>query len=160
MPVGLRKSRYNMKQLKSLEDIMTREVITLRPSDSLAKALDYFESHSIHHLLVTDGKNGKLLGVLSKKDILNFFLTIRAKSDELSFPDLGKSPVSDAMTEDPLFLDPSDSVGLAADIVLSNKFHSLPIVEDGKLAGIVTSHDLLKFAFERIPVEDYGEFSE
>lgn len=149
-----------MKPLKSVEEIMTREVITVRPDDNLSKALDHFDNNSFRHLLVTDGKNGKLLGVLSKKDILNVFLVIRSKKDELSFPDMNHIKVSEAMTEDPLFLDPSDSIGLAADIILSNKFHSLPIVEGDKLMGIVTSHDLLRFAFERIPLEEYGEFTE
>ena len=56
------------------------------------------------------------------------------------------------MTKDPMILDPEDSIGLAADVFLANKFHSLPIVEDGVLTGIVTVHDLLAFSFNS-PVE-------
>ncbi len=46
--------------------------------------------------------------------------------------------------------------GLAADIFLANKFHALPIVEDGILIGLVTSHDLLQYSFES-PVEPEAE---
>jgi CBS domain-containing protein len=56
------------------------------------------------------------------------------------------------MTKYPVQLDPDDSIGLAADIFLANKFHALPIVEDGVLVGLVTSHDLLQYSFSS-PVE-------
>lgn len=149
-----------MKTLKNLEEIMTKSLITIRPDATLNEALDFFEENSIHHLLVTDGKEGKLLGILSKQDLLHVFLSLRDQSDPISLPDIDQILIRDAMTEDPLFLDPSDSIGLAADIFLSNKFHSLPIVEDGILLGIVTSHDLLRFAFENVNSEGNREFKE
>ena len=52
------------------------------------------------------------------------------------------------MTEFPMHLDPEDSIGLAADTFLANKFHALPIVEDQVLVGLITTHDLLKYSFE------------
>lgn len=146
-----------MKPMRNLEEIMTEEMVTLRPEDPLKKAVDYFDRLSIHHLLITDGKHGKLLGILSKTDVLNVFLSNQGSEDPFSFSELLDLKVSDAMTEDPIYLDPSDSIGLAADLILSNKFHSLPIVEDNKLMGIVTSHDLLKFAFQQIKPEDITE---
>jgi acetoin utilization protein AcuB len=143
-----------MKDQSLLEEIMTREVICLRPDDKLSKALEQFNLHPIHHLLITDGKNGHLLGVLSKSDVLDVFLSGLEKGKPVEIGDLEEIPISEAMTEDPIFLDPSDSIGLAADLILANKFHSLPIVEVEKLTGIVTSHDLLKFAFQKIKPED------
>ena len=52
------------------------------------------------------------------------------------------------MTTNPMVLDPDDSIGLAADIFLANKFHALPIVEQTELLGIITVHDLLAHCFE------------
>lgn len=143
-----------------LELIMTRELISLRVTDSLKKALEIFDNHSIHHIVVTDGSEGKLLGILSKADILRLFIEPYSDSEELNLEKVKNKTVEDAMTADPVFLDPTDTVGLAADLVLSNKFHSLPIVEGDKLVGIVTSHDLLKYAFETIQPEDYSEYLE
>jgi acetoin utilization protein AcuB len=66
------------------------------------------------------------------------------------------------MTKYPLQLSPDDTVGLAADIFLANKFHALPIVDDGQLVGIVTAHDLLSYSFsspvgEEMGMEEYEE---
>jgi acetoin utilization protein AcuB len=51
------------------------------------------------------------------------------------------------MTPEPIVVDPDDSIGLAADIFLVNTLHALPVVEDNRLVGIITTHDLLKYAF-------------
>ncbi|TVQ49127.1 MAG: CBS domain-containing protein [Saprospirales bacterium] len=142
-----------------LEFIMTRELISLRVTDTLDKALKIFDHHSIHHIVVTDGSQGKLLGILSKADVLDLFIE-PSNDDGLNLEKVKNKTVEDAMTADPVFLDPSDTIGLAADLVLSNKFHSLPIVEGEKIVGIVTSHDLLKFAFESIQPDDYSEYTE
>jgi CBS domain-containing protein len=154
-------NRTKMRGIQtSLEEIMTKELISLRPSDSLLMALEIFEKNSIHHIVITDGKKGKLLGILSKKDMLNVFLEKSNQSEGTSLSEINKVTVEEAMTVDPVYLDPTDTIGLAADLVLSNKFHSLPIVEGNTLVGIVTSHDLLKFAFERIQPEDHSEYLE
>ena len=55
---------------------------------------------------------------------------------------------SDIMSSAPLHIESEDSIGLAADIFLANKIHSLPVIDDGELVGIVTSHDLLLYAYE------------
>ena len=52
------------------------------------------------------------------------------------------------MTKLPMFLSPEDSIGLAADIFMANKFHALPVVDDNQLIGIITTHDLLAYSFE------------
>ncbi len=48
-----------------------------------------------------------------------------------------------------MVLEPEDTVGLAADIFLANKFHALPIVEDDVLTGILTIHDLLAYSYKK-----------
>jgi len=58
----------------------------------------------------------------------------------------------DIMTENPVFLNPEDSIGLAADLFLENIYHAIPIMEDGVLVGIITTHDLLAYAFYKAPV--------
>jgi acetoin utilization protein AcuB len=53
----------------------------------------------------------------------------------------------DIMSTNPLSLEPEDTIGLAADIFKANALHALPVVDEGELVGIVTTHDLLTFAF-------------
>ena len=53
----------------------------------------------------------------------------------------------DIMTANPLSIESADTIGLAADIFRANALHALPVVDDGELVGIVTTHDLLTYAF-------------
>jgi len=84
------------------------------------------------------------LGIISREDFYKVAFVLSTEGAKERF---NKLEARDIMTKYPLHLDPEDSIGLAADIFLANKFHALPIVEDGKLAGIVTSHDLLAYSF-------------
>jgi len=63
----------------------------------------------------------------------------------------------DIMTAAPLFLDPDDTVGLALDIFLANKFHALPVVEDNILMGILTTHDILAYSINNFEEENLSE---
>ena len=62
--------------------------------------------------------------------------------------------VLDIMTTKVVTLDPDDSIGLAADIFLANRFHALPIVEGKNLVGILTTYDLIKFCFQEPMASD------
>jgi acetoin utilization protein AcuB len=53
----------------------------------------------------------------------------------------------DIMSREPLKIESADTIGLAADIFRANALHALPVVDDGELVGIVTSHDLLNYAY-------------
>ena len=64
------------------------------------------------------------------------------------------------MTLNPLVIEPEDTIGLAADIILSNKLHALPVVDDGTLVGLITNHDLLAFAFAESTTFSNEEYSE
>ena len=59
----------------------------------------------------------------------------------------GPMRAKDIMSKSPLLLDPDDTIGLAADVFMTNKFHALPVVEDNALVGLVTTHDLLSYCF-------------
>ena len=132
---------------------MTSNLVTVRPDAPIQKVADIFARHNFHHLPVTDGQ-GVLLGIISREDFAKVEYV-------LSYQD-GKTAnaicASDVMTKYPLSLSPEDSVGLAADIFLANKFHALPIIEGGILVGLVTTHDLIAFSFDS-PVEESEELT-
>jgi CBS domain-containing protein len=149
------KKYSNMNPNIPIQNIMTTNLVTIRPNDPLKRVHQIFSEHDFHHLPVV-GDNGNLLGIISRYDFnkVEYILSMendKSHQDALSkFNNLG---AIDIMTKYPLHLDPEDNIGLAADIFLANKFHALPIVEDGRLTGIVTSHDLLAFSFNS-PVEE------
>ena len=137
-----------------VDSIMTSHLITVRPDTPLTRVADVFAKHTFHHLPVTDGQ-GMLLGIISKEDFAKVAYI-------LSFSENGSGEdaicASDVMTKYPLSLSPEDSIGLAADIFLANKFHALPIIEGGVLVGLVTTHDLIAFSFDS-PVQEGEELT-
>jgi acetoin utilization protein AcuB len=133
---------------RTIREIMTTDLITVAP-DRPAKAIqDLFRENDFHHIPVVDtGK--RLVGIISKEDIfkLAYVLSLQTTGKTYSQKEYSTLKAEDIMTRYPVTLDPDDTVGLAADIFLANKFHALPIVEDDQLLGIVTTHDLLGYGF-------------
>lgn len=137
-----------------VETIMSANLITVRPDTPLQRVAEVFSKNSFHHLPVTDGQ-GQLQGIISREDFAKVAYI-------LSFKENGTSKnaicACDVMTKYPLSLGSEDSVGLAADIFLANKFHALPILEGGVLVGLVTTHDLISFSFKS-PVQESEELT-
>ncbi len=127
-----------MNAEKRVEEIMTKNVIVVEPTTGLAELERILKANKIHHLMVVD--NGTLTGVISKNDLLEFYRTKSAGAKDPQAQEL--------MVANPMTVEPDDTIGLVADVILANKFHSLPVVDDGELLGIVTNHDLIKYAFQ------------
>ncbi len=139
-----------------VSSIMTERLITVQPEDSLKTVKKYFDERDFHHLPVVE-PGGKLVGIISKEDLYKvaYVLTLNTTGKTYSTRQMESLKAKDVMTRYPIYLDPDDSIGLAADIFLANKFHALPIVEDDILVGLVTTHDLLRFGF----AETHGSIS-
>jgi len=121
-----------------VEDLMSKNIIAVDPEVHLNKVREMFEEYDVHHLLVVSG--GNLVGIISTHDLLNTY------KEEGKIPD--NMTAEEIMTANPLSIDMSDSIGLAADIILANKFHALPVLDGEELVGIITNHDLIKYAFK------------
>jgi len=137
--------------------IMTRQVVTMHADASISHVHDIFQKNGFHHLLVMD--ENKIVGVISKSDYyqVRHMLSVSWGGEirvQEWFADLR---VQDIMTKKPVCIESSDTIGLAADIFLVNQFHCLPVVDDGELVGIVTSHDLLAYAYNN-PIDNAEEF--
>ncbi|MBP6183774.1 MAG: CBS domain-containing protein [Saprospiraceae bacterium] len=121
-----------------LSSIMTKDLITIGPKDTLEQADMLLRTKRIHHLPVVDGN--KLVGLVTTYDL---YKNKHSKSD---YPNV---IVETIMTTKLATLEPIDKVGTAAEIFLAHLFHAIPIVADGELAGIVTTHDVLKYCFRK-----------
>lgn len=134
---------------------MSEHLITIRTNDQVHLVERIFHENEFHHLPVVSS-NQVLEGIISREDWLRVihFLSMQQHREGKRF-EMDELKASDIMTRYPLSIEPDDSIGLAADIFLSNKFHALPIVEDGKLVGIVTTHDLLRYSFAS-PIEQHS----
>jgi len=121
-----------------LSSIMTRNVITAHPTNTLRAARDIFMQNKVHHLPIVE--DGKLVGILTTYDL--FKLVDKSA-------DYDSTRIGDVMTTHVATLEPTDKVGSAAELFLENLFHAVPICKDGVLQGIVTSFDVIKYEFHK-----------
>jgi acetoin utilization protein AcuB len=151
-----------MDPRKAIRKIMTTRLVTIGPETNAQAIQEIFEKNDFHHLPVVE-RGDQLVGIISKEDFFKvaYVLSLNTAGRTYSEKQYDSLKARDFMTTYPVFLDPDDSVGLAADIFLANKFHALPIVEDGALIGLVTTHDLLTFSFNHPIVEkETGTYEE
>lgn len=105
---------------------MSRDLFSVAPDTTPQAALEQLNAKGFRRCMVTD-QEGNLLGVVSKKDVLS-------KS--------GKH-VQDVMTDRPRLASPDMEIHIALSVLLENRISCLPVVEDGRLVGIISTSDLL-----------------
>jgi acetoin utilization protein AcuB len=132
-----------MNLLDPISSIMTSNVISLQPNSSIAEAAEIFKQKRINHIPIVD--NDQLLGIVSKSDYLFFrrgFLN--DKNDErIEEIRISNYEVQDIMTQGIATIEPTEKINVALEIFKENLFHAIPIVENGKLKGIVTTFDII-----------------
>jgi CBS domain-containing protein len=136
-------------------DIMTAPVQVVSPDATVAHARNLMVRHKISRLPVME--NGVLVGILTKKDI-----AYRMRKGEPAWRrrPLDRIPVGALMTEHPVVVQPDTGVKEIARIFTHQNFSSVPVVDGGVVAGIITKTDLMKSAFVReitYPVGDVME---
>ena len=136
---------------------MTTALVTVSPDDTLEVVDRIFKNNSFHHLPVVD-ESQNLIGILSKSDYLTLcdsmsFFQKEAKSSQ-NLRMFKSILVKDVMNKNIARLKPENTVMVAAGFFKENLFHAIPIVdENGKLVGIVTTFDLINFAFSKEPLK-------
>ncbi len=131
-------------------DIMTTDVLTLGPNETMDKVQDVFKKYNIHHIPIVE--NNKVRGIISKTDYLKvlhgFTLFKTQKSDSYNNAILRSLLTSEVMTQQVATLNPEDTLEIAAGFFKENLFHALPVVDEaGNLVGIITTYDLINLAF-------------
>ncbi len=109
-------------------------VVTVTPDEPVRRALALLVEHRIGAVVVVDAP-GQLVGILSERDIIRGAVT-----DEAIF---GRT-VGDIMTRQVIVGMPQDDVLAVAHTMLEKRFRHLPIVDEGRLIGIISIGDVLK----------------
>lgn len=138
-----------MKKREPVSHIMTASIITLdKNTNDLRDAKKIFHKAGIRHLPVTEG--GKLCGIISKNDINR--LSFGALFDNQGDADeavLEMLSIDQVMTAHPKVVNTETSIKEVAEIFATQDFHSLPVVDNNELKGIVTSTDVIKYLLEQ-----------
>lgn len=134
-----------------VEDLMTRELVTLGPDDDLSLAETIMQLGRIRHLPVVLS-TGKLVGLITHRDLLRTFVD---RSRVGGRGTLAKT----VMTTDLTAVTPKTTLKKALHQMMHNKFGCLPVIDaEHRLVGLITEFDLVKFAARF--VEDLDEVEE
>lgn len=126
-----------------VSEIMNREVLTVTPQDRVCDVIDLFLEKNITGAPVV--KNGEVVGVISRKDILPLVTTFDLDCSSLEqIRRTCSHYVSDHMQTEVITVQPVEAVEKCAFVMTDNRINRLPVVEAGKLVGIVTRGDILK----------------
>ena len=159
-----------------IRDVMSKEPITLKPTATLREAAITLADESVGGCPVVD-TGGHLLGMLSEVDILealktqhkelrmlmppeitfgiSFVEIIKEREALAAFKEVEDRTVQDLMTKEIHSVGPEDPVEKAIQIMVQHKIHRIPVVEGGRLVGIVTRGDVLRGFFRHVGQPTY-----
>lgn len=147
-----------------VKEIMNSDVIYCSPEDKVSDAARSLKNNDISGMPVVD--NGKIVGILSEVDLLalleipehgDFWLPspfevieipirefISWEDTKKMLSDVGSMPVSKIMRSGVFTVSPEDSIENASHLMSKHKINRLPVVENDKIAGIITRGDIIR----------------
>ena len=137
-----------MKHNQPVTKIMSRNLVTVHHGDPISKVRQLIREHGVHHIPVVSGD--QLVGLISHTDILRVSFGDVFNTDERSVDATldHTMTIEQLMAKDVASLNEQSTIREAAEILSQGKFHSLPVVSSGKVVGMVTSTDLIRYMVE------------
>lgn len=139
-------------------DIMTPSPISIGPDTPIAEAVKILLEKRFNGLPVVD-ENGALLGVLCQSDLvaqqkrvetpslfslLDGFISFGLKQAEKDLQKITALTAREAMTKSPVTVSPDTPLDELASLMVKAKYYSLPVLENGKVVGIIGKEDILR----------------
>jgi len=147
-----------------VKDIMKKELITVSPETEIVHATKLLLENRINGVPVTN-ETGKLVGILCQSDLIaqqkklpvpSFFsfldglITLTSmKHFEKEVQKIAAITVAQAMTPNPVTVRPDTDIEAVAALMVDNNFHTIPVVDEGELVGIVGKEDILRTLIPR-----------
>jgi CBS domain-containing protein len=133
-----------MKKKEPILNIMTKDVVVLTLKDSLFDAEKLFKKHHIRHIPVVD--KDRIVGMLSLTDLLRIsFGDSYSDTDIVDSAMYNMLSIGQIMANKPEKVSSNTTIRDAAALLASKEFHALPVVDNEKLVGIITTTDLLNY---------------
>ncbi|MFA5779506.1 MAG: CBS domain-containing protein [Elusimicrobiota bacterium] len=116
-----------------VKDVMTKNVVTIKADIPLKDAIRILVGKGISGVPVVDD-SGKVTGILSEKDIMNYMFS----------GNLSTAVVSEAMTKNVVSMTSETDLDKVALLISEKKFRRVPIIDNGKLVGIISRRDIIR----------------
>ena len=130
--------------VKAIVSRKGRDVLTIEPTATLAAAVQLLAERRIGAIVIT-GADDQVIGILSERDI------VRAVASR--GPAALDEPVGQVMTRKVMTCTEEETVASVAERMTMGKFRHLPVVEGGRLSGIVSIGDVVKYRLEEMERE-------
>jgi CBS domain-containing protein len=141
-------AKYNWMKVV---DVMTKDPLTIGPSETVGEAEELMAENGIRQLPVV--KNSDLIGIITDRDVRSF-LAGSSVSPPNEREQALRTQVSDLMTTNPLTLAPDDELQDAVELLVEQKIGGVPVVDAAEgLVGIVTYVDVLRCFLNRLQEE-------
>lgn len=140
-------------------DIMTKKVIVVHPETEIVQAARLLLEHHINGLPVVD-RDGRLEGIICQDDLVtqqkkiplpSYFVLLDSLIPLTSQKDIEKTlkkmaavTVAEAMSVDPMTVEPDTELEEIATLMVKHNIHTIPVIERDKLVGIIGKEDILK----------------
>jgi len=128
-----------------IADIMTKRIIALNRTDDLETAEILFKKHKIRHIPVVH--EDSIIGMLSYTDLLriSFADAFNEDEDEVDTVVYNMFTIEQVMAKNLVSVSSDASIKEVAKILAKKEFHALPVVDEGRLVGIITTTDLINY---------------
>lgn len=134
-----------------VRDCMTPKPVTVGPKTTLQEALEVMAARKIRHLPVID-QAGRLVGFITDRDLRRAAPSpLQAQSDQQAQAVLEETPVERVMMRAPVTVPSTSPLRAAVELMVTRKFGALPVVDGGRLVGIVSQIDVLKLWLKSTP---------
>lgn len=131
-----------------VRDCLSVDPATVGPKDSLRKVMSLLRRRDIRSVPVIE--NGKLIGIVTDRDVRQVATAYRLFRDEDEIRRYTENlTVTAAMTADPMTIAPDAPLVEAAKILETYRISSMPVVDDGRLVGMLTVTDVLRVFVEQ-----------
>lgn len=146
------------------KDIMNPQVATVSPEAGISETVRILLEKRINGLPVVDPK-GRLVGIICQSDLiaqqkrmpipsvftlLDGLIPLKSSKDlDREMAKIAAIRVAQAMTENPVTVSPETTLEEIATLMVEKKFHTLPVVEEGKLVGVIGKEDVLRTLMSR-----------
>lgn len=138
-----------------ISSLMTdhKHLVTIGPEESLSKVKEIFDAHKFHHIPVVHFR--EIVGIVSRTDFEHFMGGASHYEEDKYVNELRleRTQVKEIMIKRLGKVAPDDRINVALEVFLINRFHALPVVEDGELVGILTPFDIMTALSKQVPAD-------